>query len=801
MNIKKIWHSKESEITQDFLKLCNSDKVVAVLLKNRGIDTKSKIDSFFNPLNTKLLHPDVFLDMQKAADRIKIAIDNSENITIYGDFDADGITSTSVLYLTLKKLGAKVDYYLPDRATESHGLNTKALVNIIAKKKSKLIITVDCGISNCQEVNFASGFKTDVIITDHHEPSEVLPQAYAILNPKVLNALTPDLTLDEIQSLSYLAGVGVAFKLCCKLLEMYNYEDFVHELLPLVSIGTIGDVVELIGENRSLVAMGLELIKSGKHKGIQKLLEAAGITDKKNLTSENIAFGIVPRLNAAGRLDAADTALNILISPDDEINVDSIKTLNDLNAIRQQMCEETFLQAKSMYEKDKDSHKKSIILINPDWHVGIIGIVASRLVEMYNKPVLLMLKDKNVPNIIRCSCRSIPEVNIFDILSVHKEFFEGFGGHKMAAGFSFDENKITFENFKNLINKTIDDYTEGFDFSRVNIYADMIVEPNELSEETINNIQKMQPFGSGNESPTFIMKNLVLKSHKMMGQAGNHLKIYTEKNGINIEAIKWNMPDFSLPQGANFDILFSPQINEFNGNKTIQYILSDIQSDLLKTEETISDIKILDHRKKTNILNQVLDFVNSTKKTTCIYAQTPKLKKLMENNTTAFNMSFCSENIPEKKEQLMFFECPINRYDFSKIVKATGAKTIHLMNFNPSEISISNFISTLSGMLKYALNNLQGQFNSIKLAKSLGVDIETLVNTLEMFNEVNMIDLVEISENEYKITTINPIELSKIKESSIYSIIEDQITEINNFKNLYVNADIEDIKEILRQDI
>ena len=319
MKVKKTWVSKEAVVSKEFIDMCSSDRVLAVLLKNRGIDTKEKIDAFLNPLKRKLISPDVFLDMTKAVERIKNAIDIQENIIVYGDFDADGITSTAILYLTLQKIGAKVDYYLPDRATESHGLNTKALVNLIAKRKSKLIITVDCGISNCQEVKFAKGFNADVIITDHHEAQEELPDAFAILNPKAPDSLNPNLSFEEIQSLGYLAGVGVVFKLCCKLLESYNCEDFVHEILPLVAIGTVGDVVELIGENRSLVAMGIELIKSGRHKGVQKLIEAIGLSDKKSLTSENIAFGIVPRINASGRLDSPLIALNLLISADEEV--------------------------------------------------------------------------------------------------------------------------------------------------------------------------------------------------------------------------------------------------------------------------------------------------------------------------------------------------------------------------------------------------------------------------------------------------------------------------------------------------
>ena len=797
MKVKKTWVSKEAVVSKEFIDMCSSDRVLAVLLKNRGIDTKEKIDAFLNPLKRKLISPDVFLDMTKAVERIKNAIDLQENIIVYGDFDADGITSTAILYLTLQKIGAKVDYYLPDRATESHGLNTKALVNLIAKRKSKLIITVDCGISNCQEVKFAKGFNADVIITDHHEAQEELPDAFAILNPKAPDSLNPNLSFEEIQSLGYLAGVGVVFKLCCKLLESYNCEDFVHEILPLVAIGTVGDVVELIGENRSLVAMGIELIKSGRHKGVQKLIEAIGLSDKKSLTSENIAFGIVPRINASGRLDSPLIALNLLVSADEEVLNETIKKLNDLNAFRQQLCDDTFKQAQLMYEKEKSSNKKSIVLFNQDWHVGIIGIVASKLVETYNKPVFLMTKDAINKNIIRCSCRSIIGINIFDILSNHKELFAGFGGHKMAAGFSFDENIVKFDEFKTALNKTIDENTKEVDFSCVNVFADMVVEASEITNETVESLSKLQPFGNGNEAPLFIMNNLSLKEYRMMGQESNHLRLLGSQNGLTVECVKWNTPDFNLPDGAILDILFVPQMNEFNGTKKIQYLLSDIHSELINQEKYLSEIKILDHRNKKDILNQVIDFLGSTKKKTCIYIQNPKLRKQVEKSDIATQIAFSLDDIPVEKEQLMLFEAPISKESFMSIIKTTGASIIHLFNFLPDSQNIDSLISNLSGMLKYSVNNFEGKISVNRLEKALGVDSETVLNMLSMFDEVEMIELDQISNDEYLIKSLNPVELSKIKQSSLYLLIDDQIQEINKFKDFYINSDVNEIKEIL----
>ncbi len=799
MTIRKIWKTKETEITDEQLQACGNSKVLAVLLKNRGIDTPEKIKNFLNPLKNSMSSPDVFTDMKKAAERINMSVKNNEHITVFGDFDTDGITSTAILYLTLKKIGADVDYYLPDRLNESHGLNTKVLVKLIAKRHSKLIITVDCGITNIEEVNFAKKFNTDIIITDHHEAPEILPDAYAIINPKAKNAVSDDINVEELQNLNYLSGAGVVFKLCCKLLELCGYEDFVHEIIPLCAIGTIGDVVELIGENRCIVEMGLELLRNGRHKGVQKLIVASGITDLLSLTSENIAFGVVPRINAAGRLDSPETALKLLISNDDnEINEAVIK-LNELNSLRQNLCDETFLQAKEMYEKDKFSNKHSIILFNDNWHIGIIGIVSSKLAELYNKPVFLMTCDVNNPDIIRCSSRSIPELNIYNVLSCHKELFEGFGGHKMAAGFSFDKNKISFDKFKDLLSSTIDEFSQEIDFSKIVVNADMTVEPEDISFETLSLINKLEPYGAGNPEPLFIMNDLTLIQARKMGQYNNHLKLFLSKNNSNvIECVKWNSPDINLPENSKLDILFYPQINIFNGNKSIQYVIIDIHSDYIKNiPETISDIKILDHRNKKDILNQVFEFLNSTKKTTGIFVRSPKLKKELNNYDKIFKMILTPENVNNFTEQIMFFESPDDKDDFVNVIKKTKAKLIHLMNFNNNEINIDNFISTISGMLKYAVSSLNGNLDIKRLSDALCVNEEIIINTLNLFNDSNIIDLVQVSEDNFKITHFNPFELSKIKQNDLFLLINDQISEVNQFKSFYINTPVEKIKEIL----
>ncbi len=799
MRVRKIWDIKTTEPNENILKLCGYNRILAVLLLNRGINTEEKINNFLNPLKTHLSSPEVFTDMDKSVQRIKQAIDNNENITIYGDFDADGITSTSILYLTLKELGANVSYYLPDRMTESHGLNTKALVNIISKRKSKLIITVDCGISNKDEVNFAKGFKADVIITDHHEAPEILPDAFAIINPKAPDSLKQDLSLEELESLNYLSGAGVAFKLACALLNHFKKEDFVYKILSLAAIGTIGDVVELLGENRTIAAMGIELIKKGLHKGISQLLLSAGVNDFEAVTSETIAFTIVPRLNAAGRLDNPISAINLLISDDEEQINTSAKILNELNQKRQDLCNEVYNEAKSMYLAKPNENKKSIILYSPSWHLGIIGIAASKLVEEFNKPVFLMTSDENNPDIIRCSSRSIQGVNIHSILSEHKNLYEGFGGHKMAAGFSFDKTKISFDKFKLILAETIDEYTQDVDFTTAKIEADMELQTDDLTFETIETINKLRPFGQANPAPLFVIKDMCLENFRLMGQNNNHLKLFLSKNNSKpIECVKWNYPDFNLPLNSKIDILFSPSVNIFNGESNIQLIISDLKSELLDKQEQQNEIKILDHRNKKNIIMQVLDFINTTKKRTGIFIENSALKTQLNLPNTIENKLFTSENIPSDTEQIMFFDCPNCESEFNKIIKDSNAKIVHLMNFNISVINTDNVIIKLSGMLKYALSNLNGEINLLKLANALYIDIETLDCILNLFDNCNLTDYNKTNENTATITYIHPVELSKIKQDDLYYTADEKIKEINNFRRFYLQSTTDEIKELIQ---
>ncbi|MBQ2644536.1 single-stranded-DNA-specific exonuclease RecJ, partial [bacterium] len=552
----------------------SKNPILAKLLAIRNIDTDEKADLFLNPEKKEYIPFSVFKDSQKVLNRIKNAIEKSEKIIVYGDFDTDGVTSTAILYKTLCDLGANVGYYLPDRDSESHGLNNKAIVQLISKQKAKLIITVDCGISNIAEVKLANSFNTDVIITDHHEVSENIPEAYGIINPKAANVLHENISASDIESLCYLSGAGISFKLASALLKEFNKESFIKELEPIAALGTIGDIVPLVGENRRIAYCGIKAMQNRVNKGITKLFENAGVKDFSKISSETVAFTAVPRINATGRLEKADTAFQVLISDNTE-ELDLItKNLNAINSLRQNLCEEAFIRADKMVQENPKLYKHSIVIYDEEAHIGIIGLSASKLVEKYAKPAFVMKKDDNI---YRCSCRGLSGVNIFNILNENAELFLGFGGHEFAGGFSFDSNIHSFEEIRNAINKSVIEQTNGKILPNI-LNIDLKIQPEEINQDLIETIKLLEPCGASNPSPVFAIENLNISDFKFMGQSQNHLKLFCQsQEGKVLECIKWSASTFDGQKNDKINIAFIPDLNEFNGKITIQLLLKDFQ--------------------------------------------------------------------------------------------------------------------------------------------------------------------------------------------------------------------------------
>lgn len=754
------------------------------LLNSRGIKTDEEIYEFLHPLEMKLTHPKVFTDMERCVERLSFAIDNGEKIVIHGDFDADGVTSTSLLYRTFKYLGADVNYFIPDREKEGHGFDTKALVKIMTQVKPKVIISCDCGISDIDAVNFLNSFKIDVIITDHHEAPEILPKAYGIINPKAPDALDENLSAKQIESLTSLAGVGVAFKTAQALLEKYNKLEFIPEILPYVAVGTVADVVPLIGENRYLVAKGLELISNNKHYGLSRLLESAGY--KGQITSEQIAFGIAPRINASGRLDTVEAALKVLISDNKQEIEMAIQSLNEFNRVRQELCQNIFAEADEMVKKEGNKNS-AIVLFNKEWHIGIIGIVASMLVEKYYKPAFLMTYSDETKQ-FRCSARSIEGINLYDAISANAELFDGFGGHAMAAGLSFSEEKSSFEAVKSALCKTVKEMSQGKDLKPF-INIDLELTPDDIDIELVEQISQLEPFGASNPSPIFAVKNLKIKEKRLMGENKNHLRLICTAGSAELTCIRWKDGDISLVQGDTLDIAFHPQINEFNGNTSVQLIIDDIHSEYLKEEENILRQKLYDHRKKTDILPQVNDYVKNSKQNILIFAESKTVSDKLKPFSALFARIINRDTL-RPCDSLMFFDYPADRETFDRILNQTNPLAVHFMNYDVKSTDEEEFLKTVCGMLKFACHNNGGKVDLRRFASFLGKSYKVFELLFSIFEEVGLIKIKERSK-DYFVIDYNPeTDVSQVLHSPKYAILTDLINECEEFQKSLLEDDV-----------
>lgn len=546
----------ENEVNE-LLKECNISRLLAILLCSRGIVAKEQVDLYLSPTRKDFYDPFLMPDMQKAVDRIINAIENKEKVIIYGDYDVDGITSTTVLKQFLAERGLIVDWYIPNRLNEGYGLNKNAIKEI-NDKGYKLIITVDCGISALEEIKYANDLGMEVIVTDHHEPVEVLPQCLAVVDAK---------RKDNIYPYNQLAGVGVVFKLIQALSIKLNLEEkeFL-KFLDLVAVGTISDIVPLKDENRVIAKLGLKLVEVTKNIGLKTLISVLGF---KKIDSTAISFGVAPRINASGRMGVQEKALNLFLTDNYEEAKKITQELNEFNNDRQAEEQKIFKEALEMLKKEND--KSCIILGNENWHHGVIGIVASKITDMYFKPSILLCFEENEG---KGSGRSIPGFDLHKALMECSKDIKKFGGHSMAIGITIEKDK--FESFKTDFEK----YAEQTNIKEivpiVNINAEISLK--DLSIDIVKQLELLEPFGEANKMPQFLFKNMKIIAIRAISE-GKHLKLKLKQDNYIIDAIGFNMGELSnLYQIEDrIDVVGNIGVNAFNGMENLQINIKDIR--------------------------------------------------------------------------------------------------------------------------------------------------------------------------------------------------------------------------------
>ena len=560
MNKKWEYIGVDDEKVKDIAFNHNISEIIARVLLNRGICEAKEIDKFLHPKLENLHDPFLLNDMEIAVDKIIECMNKKEKITIYGDYDVDGITSIATLSKFLTELGVENDYYLPNRLDAGYGLNNNAL-DKIAKGGTKLLITVDCGISAYEEIEYAKKLGLEVIVTDHHECPEKIPEALAVIDPKREDSTYP---------FSSLAGVGVTFKLIHAIsiklsLDRKRYLKY----LDIVCLGTVADIVPLVDENRIIVSFGLMLVRETRNIGLRALIEITGYTA---IDSTAISFGIAPRINACGRMGEAEIALKLLLTASPEEAKEIANKLNLLNKERQEVEKSIINEAIEMIERDKLYNKDIIIVGSKNWHHGVIGIVASKITELYYKPsVLISFED----GIGKGSGRSIEGFDLHEALTKCGDYLEKFGGHEMAIGLTLKE-----ENFNAFKTKLEEIASETIDKEAVpSIKVDAIIEPKSINMDIFASMKLLEPYGESNSSPLFVSKNLKVESVRLLSN-DKHIKLTLRDGNILLSAIGFNLGDKVVRLGDKIDLVYALEINKYNNTETIQLNVKDIKKSL-----------------------------------------------------------------------------------------------------------------------------------------------------------------------------------------------------------------------------
>lgn len=748
---KTKWIEKnfDRNLIAEWSKRLGVSELILGILWTRGINTREEIETFLH--KGTIIFPDPFLmkDMQKTVDRISQAIKNDELITVYGDYDVDGITATSLLNLFFSKLNIKSNYYIPNRHDEGYGLNKEAL-KTLSDGGTKVLITVDCGISAVEEVAKADP-QMDIIITDHHNAPDILPPAFAIVNPKQNDCNYP---------MKNISGVGVAFKLCQALYKILcpempqPFTDF----SEIVALGTVADIVELRGENRDLVRLGLSKINDSELLGVQELLKVCECWDKKNDTG-TIGFRIAPHLNAVGRLSNAKLAVELLTTTHRAIAREIALTLGEENTQRKVIEQEILLQAEEQIARG-GSLDNCILLVNENWNTGVIGIVASRLVDKYYLPsILISLSD----GLGKASCRSIESLDLYKALNSCRDLFQQFGGHHQAAGFTIDAKNIP--ELKKRLQQYISDNLVAEDFYRKIRIDTSVQDTSSLNLQLIDELELLEPYGMGNPRPILSLENAKITMLNTFSN-GQHLRIQLTKDDCFFDGVMWKHAYYanSLSVGAIVNIAFSPNRNIWQEHTKLQLNIIDIQQDF-------SCFDFRNNDNKLEMLNKCL----TAKVNTLIYAHESQdlLQHFVSNYCQVVDYNFLME---AEHKVIIFYDLPILE---------TWAEVCQRINDNKSNLEVF-FVFTykeiklaILTMKKDALTDerLRKFYLSIKDKTSQEIDIcrEKLENIYVEFSGSSLcldifLEIGVIVEDDGKITFPNFAgkEKKSIKNSNIF---------------------------------
>ncbi|MGV3244124.1 single-stranded-DNA-specific exonuclease RecJ [Staphylococcus sp. 11261D007BR] len=717
------------EIDRETIETFNLSSIMVKILQNKGFTSKESIQAIIG--DDHIYHsPYLLSDMEKAVERIKRAIEKEEPILVYGDYDADGVTSTTILVETLRSLNAIVTWYIPNRFTEGYGPSELAFRNA-HDEGVQLIITVDNGIQGHQEIDIANELGVDVIVTDHHEIGDTLPNAYAIVHP-----MHPEYEYP----FSYLCGAGVALKLSQALIDQVpNY------YWSLASIGTIADLVSLTNENRTIVKKGLAYLNEDIPVSIEALLQQAQYEGE--LTEETIGFVIGPRLNAVGRLEDAQLAAELLMAEDKEEAEFLAEQVEYFNNERKSIVQSLTEEAMQLAAMEVEAGHRFLVLAQENWHEGVLGIVASRIVEQYHLPTIILNLDTDYSR-AKGSARSISQISMFEALNQNQYLIEKFGGHHMAAGLTLPIENV--EQLKTALNEWMDKTVSDIDL-KPTCRIDALIDEADITIDNIASIERLRPFGMDFEKPTFQLNQMTINQVKAIGQNNKHLKLNFQNQGL--QALFWNNGELaqSLMMNQNIDMIGQLQINEWNGHRTPQLVVKDLYS---------KEIQILDYRSKSKRLPQFEDKV--------CYIIHPQVEKSKDNEY------YYGEVIPEQYDKCVFRDLPRALADMENTLNHLSSSQIYLVFDHKHSIYFDGLPQreVFKNCYKWLYHNKEFNLvkDGLKLSQFLKIKPEILKFVLKVFLELGL-----ITQNNDMISLVTTNQKHDIEASRYYQARKQRI--------------------------
>jgi len=687
---------EEINVPEDFYDAIGGHPLVSELLIRKGFTLIEDAKAFLEPACFKPSPSCDLPDLIPAVERLEEAFRHNEPLCVWGDFDVDGQTSTALLVSAFREMGGNVTYYIPFRDRESHGLNMPALERVIAGN-IKLLVTCDTGVTGHKEIDYAMSHGVDVIVTDHHDLPDLLPSAFAVINPK---------RLDSSHGLRELPGVGCAYKLVEELYRRQGRESETWKYLDLVALGIVADIAVQTGDTRYLLQKGLEVLRNTERPGLGVIIENSGL-NRSRISEEHIGFAIAPRLNALGRLSDANLGVELLITDNHERAVILAGMLEGLNLRRKVLCDQVLKAAMDQIERDRTLLDYSaLVMSHQSWPIGIIGIVANRLADIYGRPVILLstaLKD-----IARGSARSVKGCNIYEAISAQKDLLTGFGGHTMAAGLSMNPEYIP--DFRHALSVTLDDMSD----TRIdNLYLSSYLPLCELSTGLVDQLQRLAPFGPGNELPVFVARNVFIKGWSRMGKKNEHrVLIVDDGTGQDYRVTWWQGASASLPEGR-FDLAYRVRSVNYQGVKELQIEWIDVRT----TEQVITPvvIDIVDYRHVDDGISVLLSLEHI--KDIQIWSEADK--------------TVSGKNRYEliASEILVIWTVPPGPEEVKAVLKTVKPSKIYLFGVNSVIDREDVFLKLLSGLVKYAIKHgkvkipfLAGATNSREIAVKKGLE-------------------------------------------------------------------------------